>query len=90
MPNNGPRRQTVKSTFDKKRYQLEAGGQWVWISGVEITADFTIGVPKMPISQACEYLDSQGKTIVRLAQWKGQPNDIVQEITFIGIPKKDS
>lgn len=61
---------------------------------IEFDATLVIAVPTMPLAQAAQYVSQpangdQEETLVKLGRWVGKDSDPVEELIFLGIPKKD-
>lgn len=88
-PNGEPKHLLVQAVYKDEQYQIEVEGCLFSIAQIDFSANLSIKIPQMPLTQIYQYSEAGGEIIAKVAKWEGQPSDAIRELAFIGFPKKD-
>jgi len=77
------RQKVVVDESDRNAYFVEREGLRCEIEYLECEVEFWIEGSPMPLASVQEYKNAAGDVYAKVAHWKGDPNDVVREITVI-------
>jgi hypothetical protein len=73
-----------------KGYSAEVDGATYRFSSAEFDVSWTMENSNMPLARAETYADEHGERRADVAHWLGEPTDLIQGLTIIGIRKPPS